>query len=516
MCLQSDRLNSQRQLLFHLRYQHIRMRLFPQSRFPLELFAEKTRTDTDSDLTGLLLDRTRYGFLQRYVTRGGTAFRVRYEHSDLLNVNKSANTVDEEREDVADYFEASGQRSFQHHNLSFNTSVNRIDTLESSLQTKTSYSALRHSYRPSPQLYAEDLLTYNTLNRQDGFSTIDTDILQLSSYAFWRPRVDKPLRMNGTVRAVSSGSGARGEQEVLSRSVSGSLFANYDLTDQWLLAAGVGGTGLRFEGSDEYVSFQTARATYNSRFREWIGFEYGFFGRGELANDTNDADSVQSASAQFGYRLARSWMMGLGMLRLEWRQSISQAGDTRDFSATRLLTDGSVTWNRQAGNRTAMARVSAHDSRTWAQGLDVRGVEGDFQLVNAQLSVNQRFSTDTSLIGNVTLQTIREYRERMPGIAGSENGDWRPTATADLTFATRSLFGVRRLSFRSTLRFISDAFVPLMEPDQMNGRNNKYWENRLDYSLGRMEVRLIGRLNDIRGNRQLLTLVQFRRLIGDA
>jgi hypothetical protein len=66
------------------------------------------------------------------------------------------------------------------------------------------------------------------------------------------------------------------------------------------------------------------------------------------------------------------------------------------------------------------------------------------------------------------------------------------------------------------LRFISDAFVPLMEPDQMNGRNNKYWENRLDYSLGRMEVRLIGRLNDIRGNRQLLTLVQFRRLIGDA
>ena len=103
----------------------------------------------------------------------------------------------------------------------------------------------------------------------------------------------------------------------------------------------------------------------------------------------------------------------------------------------------------------------------------------------------------------------------MSGLTDSENGDWRPTATADLTFSARSLLGIRRLSFRSTVRFISDAFVPLMEPDQVNGRNNKYWENRLDYNLGRMELRLIARLNDIRGNRQLLTLLQVRRLIGE-
>ena len=42
------------------------------------------------------------------------------------------------------------------------------------------------------------------------------------------------------------------------------------------------------------------------------------------------------------------------------------------------------------------------------------------------------------------------------------------------------------------------------------------WENRLDYYIGRMELRLIGRVNNIRGSDQLLTLVQVRRLIGDA
>lgn len=493
----------------------ILVRLFPQSRFPLELYGAKTNTDTESDLSALTLERTRYGIHQRYVTPQGMTIRLRYEHSDLVNANENKGGT-ERRNDLTDLFEAAAQRSFGKHNLSFNSNVNRIDTVDSPRRSKSSFSALRHTYRPSAQLNAEDLLTYNTLQREDELASIDTNTLQLSSFAFWRPGFNDRLRVNANLRAVSNGSGSIDARKVRSQSASGSLFTNYKINPEWLLTAGIGGSGLRFDGSNEYISFQSARTIYNSRFRQLLGFEYGFFGRGEVSNDTNEAGDIQSADGLIGYRLERTWKLAGGRLRGTFRQSLGQAADTANFSATRLQTDGALGWTRQAGNRTALARVSATDTRVEPQGLDIRRVEGNFQIVNAQLSINQRFSTNTSLIGNVSLQAIRQYRADLAGLASTENGDWRPTATADLTLSAQALLGVPRLRFRSTLRFISDAFVPLMEPDRFNGRNNKYWENRVDYSIGRMEIRLIGRLNQIRGSQQLLTLVQIRRLIGEA
>ena len=491
------------------------VRLFPQSRFPLELYGEKMNSDTDSDLSDLTLERTRYGIHQRFVAVGGTTFRLRYEHSDLVNVNDN-HTGTERRNDLTDFFEASAQSSFGKHSMSFNSSVNRIDTLDSPRRSETSFSALRHTYRPSARLNSEDLLTYNTIRREDELTSIDTNTLQLSSFAFWRPAFNDSWRVNANLRAVSSGSGPIGDRKVRSQGASGSLFANYEINQEWLLTAGFGGSGLKFDDSNEYISFQSMRAIYNSRFREFLGFEYGFFGRGEVSNDTSEVGDIQSLDALIGYRLERTWEIVGGMLRGTFRQSVGQVADTADFSVGRLETNGSVGWTRQAGNRSAIVRFSINDTRIESQGADIRNVEGNFQLVNAQLSLNQRFSSGTALIGNLTLQAMRQYREDLAELASSENGEWRPTATADLTFSMQSLFGIRRLRFRSTLRFISDAFVPLMKPDRFNGRNNKYWENRLEYNLGRMEVRLIGRLNRIRGSQQLLTLLQIRRLIGEA
>ena len=495
----------------------LRLRLFPLSRFPLELFAERVNTDVDSELSGFSLDRTRYGILQRYNTEAGTGFRFRYEHTDLTNLSEQ-NTIDvEERTDVADFFEAAVQRTLNHHNLSFNTDLSRVDTLDHPRETTTSFSALRHSYRPGPDLSAEDMLTYSRTSREEELFKLDTNILQLTSYAFWRPAFDRPLRLNATLRAVSRENDSDSAMSSTANSASTSLFANYELNESWLLTGGVGGTGTDIEDDRSTTSFQTVRATYNSTTAALLGFEANLFGRVNVSNDTEDNDSVQNYGAQIGYRVGRGWRMGDGSARAELRQSISQDQDTDEFSATRLLTDISLQWSLQDRNRSTIARVSLSDSRTEPQGLDVRNVDGDFQIANAQLSVNHRFSSDTSIIGNITLQAIREYRPELRFVDLSNNGDWRPTATADLTYFTRSLFGVRRLSFRSTLRFISDSIMPLlMEPDTIDGRDNKYWENRLEYTVGRIHFRLIGRLNDINSTRRVLTLLQIRRMIGDA
>jgi hypothetical protein len=48
-----------------------------------------------------------------------------------------------------------------------------------------------------------------------------------------------------------------------------------------------------------------------------------------------------------------------------------------------------------------------------------------------------------------------------------------------------------------------------------DGRADKQWENRLDYSIGRIQLRVIARLSNIRGQNQAFGLFQIRRYFGD-
>jgi hypothetical protein len=61
------------------------LRLLPVSRYPLEIFGERTDSRTDSDLTGLNVEQTRYGFMQRYMSEDGAGYRLRYEHANVKN-----------------------------------------------------------------------------------------------------------------------------------------------------------------------------------------------------------------------------------------------------------------------------------------------------------------------------------------------------------------------------------------------------------------------------------------------
>ena len=78
------------------------LRLFPQSRFPFELFAEKSDSRTDTDLTGLTIDRTRYGVNQSYISEGGASMSVGYERSDQTNITTDTRSGERLREDVSD------------------------------------------------------------------------------------------------------------------------------------------------------------------------------------------------------------------------------------------------------------------------------------------------------------------------------------------------------------------------------------------------------------------------------
>jgi hypothetical protein len=75
---------------------------------------------------------------------------------------------------------------------------------------------------------------------------------------------------------------------------------------------------------------------------------------------------------------------------------------------------------------------------------------------------------------------------------------------------------VPNLSFYSTFRHISNTYVPFAgDPSERADRNDNQWENRLEYTIGRLQLRVISRLSDIQGEKQNYFLFQARRLIGE-
>jgi len=78
------------------------------------------------------------------------------------------------------------------------------------------------------------------------------------------------------------------------------------------------------------------------------------------------------------------------------------------------------------------------------------------------------------------------------------------------------VFRVPRLWFRSKLRFLSDSYFPLLDdPTGNRQREQIIWENRLEYAIGRLRLRLLGTLSDSDDAERAILLFQIRRIFGD-
>lgn len=492
------------------------LRLFPQSRFPTELFAEKSDSRTDTDLTGLVIDRTRYGINQSYISKGGASMSVGYERSDQTNVTTDTASGERLREDVSDLFKARFNKAFGAHSIAFDANANRVDITNSIDFNETVFSTLRHAYRPSPSFSSEDMLTYNKTDITTENSRFETDVIQLNSFGFWRPSTKRPLRINGTIRALTR------ENETLvtsneAQTATGTLGATYEWSPRWVFNANTGITGAEADDEKTTSSFQALNAIFTSKIYKPLNLDANWFGQADLRNTNDDGDRIQEAGAQLGYNLNKNIAAeNRHFYAFRLSQSVNSIADTEDFSSMSLLSNASLSWNRRGVRSNGMARFSMSDNRTWASGPNSDNVEGEFQLVNLQASLDNALSTTSSIRANATLQVTRNYRPEITGLIDEGNGDWVPTSTVDLTYYKLGVFGVPQLSFYSTFRHVSNSFAPLVgDPTGRERRDDNQWENRLEYTVGRLQLRAISRLSDIQGEKQTYFLFQARRMIGN-
>ena len=492
------------------------LRMFPQSRFPLELFAEKTDSRTDTDLTGLVIDRTRFGINQSYTSKGGASMGIGYEHSDTTNITTSVDQGEKLREDVSDLFKARYNQAFGAHSVSFNGNANYVDITNSLDFTDTVFATLRHAYNPSPTFSSEDMLTYNSNETATATSKFESDVVQLNSFGFWRPQTKRPLRINGTIRVLARVNETLAA-ETEAQTTTGTLGGTYEWSPRWVFNANGGVTGTDVDDETTTTHFQGLNAIYTSRTYRPFELDASWFGQMDLRNTDTGEDSVQEAGALIGYNLDKSIAAeNRHFYSMRWSQSINSIADTDDFSSNTLFTTASASWNRRGVRSNGMARFSISDNRTYASGPNSDSIDGEFQLINLQASVDNRLSATSSLRANATLQISRNYRPEITGVIEGSNGDWIPTSTLDLTYFKLGVFGSPQLSFYSTFRHVSNSFAPLVgDPvgDRVQ-RDDNQWENRLEYTVGRLQLRVISRLSDIQGQKQNYFLFQARRMIG--
>jgi hypothetical protein len=189
--------------------------------------------------------------------------------------------------------------------------------------------------------------------------------------------------------------------------------------------------------------------------------------------------------------------------------------DTDDRRDQSLVHSAFITWSKQKGRSSSYLRLSASDRRTYGDREDV------FQLFTLQASSQLRFSRTRSLNGGVTLQYSNNVSEmEMDNEMGLDNEMDNAAFTygVDLTYRERDLFNVERLNFLSELRLLSRQFSRDDIFDQDFGaeteRSDQVWRNELDYTVGKLEFRLLADVREIDNRWMSQIFFRVRRYYG--
>lgn len=492
-----------------------RLRLFPTSRFPFEAFIQREDSTVDSDLSGVDFERTRLGVQQRYASKGGTSLRLRYEHQDLTQDIGRAAGGGEKENDVLNIAQFGASRTFGNHSLNFDSDLQILDRNDATDRVSTLFSILRDSYRRGPNLSIENQATFNRTALKQRDLDFTSNVAQLNSYGFWRPQTTKPLLVNATLLAQGLTTESDSEDSTV-KSYTGTVGGSYEWSPRLLFTADAGLARTDSETAALTTTFQRAAVTYTSDDKDLFGFHYNWFAGAGAENNTDDLGALQSLSADLGHNVTRSAAIGTSLLSFSSSQSTNAIVDTEGRSVQILQHDIATMWSLQGLSRSTLARLSLSDSRTFG-GSGRQGDESsEFQLINFQLSVDQRLGPSSTLNGNMTIQAIRQGRGS--DFFGSRNvdDDFNPTASIDLSYLNQHFLNVQNLRFRSTLRFFSDSYLPLLvEPQDPFVRDDMDWENRLEYTVGRMDFKVIGRLSEFRDNGRSLIFFQVRRSFGN-
>lgn len=477
------------------------LRVLSQSRFPFEAHIERNDSRVSSQLVSVGgYAGQRIGFTQHY---------IRPEGDTMIGWDRSTQTSDSSGRDTQDNLQLSLTHSIDVHRIQLNGSRARNTHEITGENTVQDNLALQHSYTPDPAISLETMANIGRSAYHLRLGSNDTDLMQLSSIAFWRP-AEQPLTVTGGVRLLTLASDTSGQLGTIAgtrlSNANVNLGATYDLTKFVHLTGSANANMIETNGRRGSSATEALSIAYQPETRKIGEFRHNWSTSAGLSHRSSGEESASMLTLQLSHSLNRNFELDAGsLLTIELNQalsgttsSISGPAQTQDVpqSSSRQLTHGAaVSWSLTTESGTALMRLSASDSRA----LD--GNQEFFQLINFQASSNLPTSNNTSWSGSLTVQAVRQGGNSIPAFSinngtltsngtvnNGANGGFVTTSSGSLTYQNQRIFGVRRLRFVSDLRLNSQALLPMLGGPQ--DQEMAAWENRLDYTIGRTILRM--------------------------
>ncbi|MGD2083271.1 MAG: hypothetical protein PVF91_09905, partial [Chromatiales bacterium] len=567
------------------------LRVFPQSRFPFELFVEVTdsRADLLNDLGGIGNEQrnTRVGFNQAYRTPSGrTSARGGYEHTEQeapladvstdridvqfshqfsarqrVNADLIVNRLEQKGAGTGGLESLNGALNVQHSlqpidelTIDSAVSVSRLEfdinepeppgpvhtlvtgvtgavaqaraVTEATVRLRTQEAVRRRLEAlfgldlgsvPPPAEPLDPVAEFRT-NLEAALGALDLspqglgllpgpeidldeaeNRVLVSSTARWRPD-DLPLLVTGRVRVDwTQNEGALGEREQLASDLE--LEAVYDITGD-LELRGDAQVTRRSGEDDSLTTFQRAALTYAPPSIDLGGFAYDWSASLQADNQTSDTGpAVRGAGVTLTQGLSRVFPIGRRgdkTLSLSLSQSLGDRYDTDLGNVVDLNHSASLAWLRAGGGASETLNFTLTDSRRLGArdtAVTTAILQGGYQLPLGRYA---------SVGANLTFSATRSVTE---GIS-SDN----LFSSADVNFSHARLFGVNRLRFTSEFNANSDTLVPITL-DGGDG-SSLVWENRLEYTIGLLDMRLRLILSEEDGRQDKSALFTITRTFG--
>ncbi|MBI2509333.1 MAG: hypothetical protein HYV99_05015 [Betaproteobacteria bacterium] len=477
--------------------------VFPVSRFPFQARFERADTRASGELTNTDFTTTRIGLRQDYrPSIGNTNYSLSYDRSSLDSSSFGRDTLDMLGARMTKQF---GMQSLD---IDANRARNtRSRDGESLLNRLTA----RHSYRQGPTLSVESLASINTNDFRETTSNTLTEnrsrFLQLNTFANWRPEEGSPLYVTGGGRVFQSVVDNNGAQSE-SRSLSGNVGANYQLSRYTTLSGSASITQNATDTASDLITTQGAGITYVPDVINLGRFIYNRNASGNFINQTGGQDGGrQLLTGQFGHNVIRSIPLGnASTLNFNLGQSYSPIYDSVTAISQTLLHSGGVSWSiAPSASSTAYVSLTGADSRR----TGVNG--GRFQLVNFQATGQIQFNRQSFGSANLTIQGTSQSTSGTPdtGFIFGSNGNvsYQHLRAFDVPqLRYYALYSVNETQFAS--RALGDINAPREQISQS-------LEQRLEYNLGRVEFRLSARVADINGRRNALIFFRMSRQFGN-
>lgn len=478
-----------------------RLDMFPRSRFPSEVHVSRHDSRTDSGLASpIQFQRQNIGGSVRYRPASGKYDLVgTYDHYDQTGLDFH-HRQDSLSADYTTYWKGN--------EFALGGTYNRARDDAFGDDSRFTSVVARHTYTPSTALSVNSTANA-TRTEERGRGLSDLQVLQLSTVGIHHPE-GSPLTLTGTARALVL---RDNPTDSATDAVGATLGAIYEVNPNLRLNANGGVSATQANGFDSSIFNGSVGATYTGDTLEFRQVRYDWFVGGTLGGATGNSNTLdtvteQNVGLQLGHTLSRNWFLSeRSSINVTAGQSLTasrrrnnalenigrgvQADDT-------LLNSLSVGWQQNGDGKSGYARA------TYSDALQLDNGGGRFQMLNFQLSGNFELGYGRSIVADLTYQRSNQREDEFQSIdpistAGLRTGS--SSVAGEVTFRQNQVFGVPRLVFLSRLRLAQDV---LKQPGQLLSipdRETRLWENRLDWTVGRLMTQMELRLSQIDGRR---------------